>query len=93
MSLGENISKTRKKMHFTQEKLAEKLEVSRQTISDWERDVKKPELQNLIDLANILDVSIDWLLEDELKSTVTANKPACLATKWNATSYRLTCYF
>ena len=51
---------------MTQEDLADRLGVSRQAVSDWERDVKKPETQNLIDLAKLLDASIDWLCADEL---------------------------
>lgn len=66
MSLGNNILIKRKENRMTQEDLADHLGVSRQAVSDWERDVKKPETQNLIDLAKLLGASIDWLCADEL---------------------------
>ena len=66
MSLGNNIHIKRKETGITQEDLANRLGVSRQAVSDWERDVKKPETQNLINLAKLLDASLDWLCADEL---------------------------
>lgn len=69
MSLGKNIFVKRKENGMTQEDLADHLGVSRQAVSDWERDVKKPETQKLIDLAKLLDASIDWLCADELASS------------------------
>ena len=66
MSLGNNIFAKRKENGMTQEDIADRLGVSRQAVSDWERDVKKPETQNLIDLAKLLGASIDWLCADEL---------------------------
>ena len=81
MSLGENISKKRKEKRFTQEELAEKLNVSRQAISDWERDVQKPELQNLIDLSKLLGASLDELLEDELSGKQLSNENTSTESK------------
>lgn len=66
LSLGNNIFAKRKENGMTQEDLADRLGVSRQAVSDWERNVKKPETQNLIDLAKLLGASIDWLCADEL---------------------------
>jgi transcriptional regulator with XRE-family HTH domain len=66
MSFGEKIRKKRNEKNMTQQTVAEKIGVSRQAISNWERDVKKPELQKLIELLNLLDVSPDELLKDEL---------------------------
>ena len=71
MSLGNNIFIKRKENGMTQEDLADRLGVSRQAVSDWERDVKKPETQNLIDLAKLLGASIDWLCADELADSET----------------------
>lgn len=61
MSIGSNILNKRQEKRMTQEKLAECLGVTRQAVSDWERDANKPEIQNLIDLAKLFEVSIDWL--------------------------------
>lgn len=66
MSLGNNILIKRKKKGMPQENLADCLGVSRQAVSDWGRDVKKPETQNLIDLAKLLGVSLDWRCTDKL---------------------------
>lgn len=61
MSIGSNILNKRQEKRMTQEKLAECLGVTRQAVSDWERDANKPEIQNLIDLAKLFEVSINWL--------------------------------
>lgn len=78
MSLGNNIHIKRKETGITQEDLANRLGVSRQAVSDWERDVKKPETQNLINLANLLDASLDWLCADELVGAGTPRDKICV---------------
>ena len=63
MSIGENIRKLRKNMKdgtkLTQEQLAEKLGVSFQAVSAWERDEYLPETENVLNLMKALDVSAD----------------------------------
>lgn len=78
MSLGNNIHIKRKETGITQEDLANRLGVSRQAVSDWERDVKKPETQNLINLAKLLDASLDWLCADELVVAGTPRDKICV---------------
>ncbi len=78
MSLGNNIHIKRKETGITQEDLANRLGVSRQAVSDWERDVKKPETQNLINLAKLLDASLDWLCADELVGAGTPRDKICV---------------
>ncbi len=68
MSLGSNLSRLRKERKFTQEKLAEKVGVSFQTISAWEHDEYKPELERLMKLAEVLDVSISAIAEEKHKA-------------------------
>lgn len=65
MKIGENIASSRKKVNLTQDKLAEKLGVSRQTISKWESDLAYPELPKVAKLSKVLDISCDELLLDE----------------------------
>lgn len=67
MSLGENIRRYREKNRLTQEKLADKLGVSFQAVSSWERDEYKPDTDNLIRLAEVLDVSVSSLVEERHK--------------------------
>ena len=64
MNIGAKLTAARKSAGLTQEKLAEKLGVTPQAISTWERDENVPDTRNLISLAQFLDVSIDDLVSD-----------------------------
>lgn len=68
MTLGEKIQKLRKEKQMSQEDLAEKLKVSRQTISRWEQDQALPDLSNIIALGKIFSVSIDDLVQTDLEN-------------------------
>lgn len=59
MTLMEKLVSLRKEHKFSQEELAEKLGVSRQTISKWERGEASPDMGNAIQLAKIYDISLD----------------------------------
>ena len=65
MSLGENIKQYRKERNLTQEDLADRLDVSFQAISSWERDEYKPEMDKLIKLAEVFDISVSSLVEEK----------------------------
>lgn len=65
MLLSEKIIYLRKKNLWSQEKLAEKIGVSRQAVSKWETGDSEPEISKLRLLAANFDVSIDWLLSSE----------------------------
>ena len=69
MKTGEKIAKARKNINLTQDQLEEELDVSRQTISKWESDIAYPEAGKLKLLADTLNVSIDYLLKDEVEET------------------------
>jgi transcriptional regulator with XRE-family HTH domain len=66
MKLSEKIQYLRNKNGMSQETLAEKCSVSRQSISKWEMDISLPETEKLLGLSNIFGVTIDVLLKDEL---------------------------
>ncbi len=66
MTLGEKIAKQRKELNYTQEQLAEILDVSRQSISKWESDQTYPETDKLIELGKVFDCSMDYLLKEEI---------------------------
>lgn len=70
MSLGENILSYRKKSGLSQEKLGEKVEVTRQTISNWELDQTAPNPEQLKLLSKALSVSVDDLIENDLQNVV-----------------------
>lgn len=64
MKLGENIYNLRKQKKMSQENLAEKIGVTRQTISNWELEETSPNPQQLKLLSKFLDVSVNELLDD-----------------------------
>lgn len=64
MTLGEKIKEARKGCGFSQEQLAEKMSVSRSAIAKWETDKGLPDVDNLKALSFLLNVSIDYLLDD-----------------------------
>lgn len=67
MSLGKNIQFLRKQQKTTQEQLAEKMAVSRQTISKWESDEVIPELNKLIELSDLFTCKLDTMIREDLK--------------------------
>jgi len=67
MTIGEKICELRKANGLSQSELAEKLEVSRQSISKWETDSAVPELDKLMRLCDIFDVSLDELTGRQVK--------------------------
>ena len=66
MILAEKIMQLRKKNGWSQEELAEQMKVSRQSVSKWESGSSIPDLNKILLLAQIFDVSTDYLLKDEL---------------------------
>ena len=68
VELGKNIFDLRKQKGLSQEKLAEQINVTRQTISNWELGTTAPNPEQLILLSKALDKSIDYLVGNETKS-------------------------
>ena len=67
MNIGENILKLRKKQKLSQEQLAEKLGVTRQTISNWELGESSPDLKQSKELSKIFNISLDELVGNDTK--------------------------
>ncbi len=69
--LGENIKKLRKEKGLSQEELASRLNVVRQTVSKWEQNISVPDSEMLISIAEIFEVSVGVLLGEttETKDT------------------------
>lgn len=65
MNFKENLKKLRKEKNISQEQLAEKLNISRQAISKWESGKAYPDIDNLILLRDIFNVSLDELMVNE----------------------------
>ena len=66
MILADKLIDLRKKNGWSQEDLADKLEVSRQSISKWESAQSVPDMNRILKLSEIFGVSTDYLLKDEL---------------------------
>ncbi len=66
MTLGEKIAIQRKELNYTQEQLADILDVSRQSISKWESNIAYPETDKLIVLGKLFNCSMDYLLKDDI---------------------------
>ena len=75
MSLGNKLAEARKRQNLTQEQLADRLGVTRQAVSRWESDAAYPETDKIIRMAQILEVSCDYLLQDGVDEK---GKPAAL---------------
>lgn len=67
MSLGNNLFHVRKKKGLSQEEVAEKLGVSRQTISKWETDETLPDIRQSKHLAVLYGLSLDELIEFDIE--------------------------
>ena len=77
MSIGQRISELRRRASLSQEYVAEKIGVSRQAVSKWETDASAPDTYNLIALAELFGVSVEYLAtgktpahESELRGSV-----------------------
>lgn len=66
MSFGSNLENLRKQKGWSQDKLADKLHISRQAISKWENGTSKPDIDNVKSISNIFSIGIDELLDNEL---------------------------
>lgn len=67
MILADKIIYLRKKNGWSQEELAEMLNVSRQSVSKWESSGATPELNRIIEMSKIFSVSVDYLIKDEME--------------------------
>lgn len=74
MALSEKLYTLRKKSGLSQEQLAEQLSVSRQAISKWESGQSVPESDKLIVISNYFNVSLDYLLKEEVEQPTTTEK-------------------
>ena len=77
MKFGDKLYELRKKNGYSQEELAEKLGVSRQSVSKWESNTTYPETDKIIQIANLFDCSMDDLINDkvdDVESTLRKNK-------------------
>lgn len=67
MEIGKQIKKYRTEMKLSQDELAEKIFVSRQTISNWENNKNYPDVKSLLLLSSLFSVSLDILIKGDLE--------------------------
>jgi transcriptional regulator with XRE-family HTH domain len=66
MNIGKKLSSLRQSNNFSQDQLAEKLLVSRQTVSNWETEKTYPDINSLVMISDIFDLSLDQLIKEDL---------------------------
>lgn len=78
MILGQRIKEKREKRQWTQDYLAETLNVSRQAISKWEVGSTYPDIDRLLQISNLFDITLDSLIkgDDSLKKSIVITKNA-----------------
>ena len=74
MTLGERIKELRIKNNLSQEDLASKLNVSRQAISKWEKDIALPDTNNLIMLSKLFGITLDELVNQDRSESCSNSK-------------------
>lgn len=80
MTTGDKLARLRREAGYTQEQLAELLDVSRQSISKWESNAAYPETEKLIRLGELYGCSMDYLLKEEVTDP-SAVSPAAQASR------------
>ena len=67
MNLSDNLKRIRKENNLSQEQLADKLGVSRQSVSKWESGQAYPEMDKVLQLCQLFNLNIDELLNQNIK--------------------------
>lgn len=92
MEIGRKLKEARIQCALTQEKVAEELQVSRQTISNWENEKSYPDILSVIKLSDLYKISLDELLKgdmnlikhlEESTNVVTSNKKLFILIAFN----------
>lgn len=65
MEIGKKLKSVRVQKGFTQEAVAEKIQVTRQTISNWENEKSYPDIMSVVNLSNLYEISLDELLKGD----------------------------
>ena len=66
MTIGEKITQLRTNMNMSQEQLAEKVTVSRQSVSKWEMDQAMPQIDKVLLMCSLFGITTDELLQDDI---------------------------
>jgi len=88
MGFKENLKEARKKLGLTQEEVAEQLCVTKSTYCGYETGKRKPDVEKIKKLANILEVKADTLLDTDFKQTSSNNEEFSEKERKLITAYR-----
>lgn len=77
-TLGMMIAELRKEQGMTQLELAEKMGVTDKAVSKWERDLSCPDISSLLNLAAVLDVSVDELMQTKKETSAPKKDPRAI---------------
>ena len=66
MTFHEKLKQCREEKELSQDNIAEQLHVSRQAVSKWERGVNQPDIETIVRLSDIFDVTVDQLLRSDM---------------------------
>ena len=69
-NIGKTIKKIREEKNFTQEQLAEKLNVTRQAVSNWETGKTQPDIDTIIKISGIFEVEVEEIIYGQKKNVV-----------------------
>lgn len=81
MILADKLIKLRKQNGLSQEEFAEKLGITRQSVSRWEGAQTYPDLQKIVQISEMFGVSADYLLKDEMRADETSGKDVYLSAQ------------
>ncbi len=102
MEIGDKLKEARSQSQMTQEDVAYKIHVSRQTISNWENNRSYPDIMSIIMLSDLYQISLDHLLKgdkkmiahlDESTNVVNSNKKLIIASFFNIFMFILMIFF
>lgn len=74
MNIGQQIQSIRKERQLTQEEFGDLFHVTRQTVSNWENEKSYPDLELLVKMSNMFDISLDTLLKGDSKMVKTIDQ-------------------
>ena len=86
MNLADNLKRIRKDNNLSQEQLAEKLGVSRQSVSKWESGLSYPEMDKVLQICQLFNLNINELINEDIKE-VNEMKEAQVRTNKYITSF------
>lgn len=75
MTFADKLMALRKKAGWSQEELAEKIGVTRQSVSKWESAQAVPDVDKILQLSRLFDITTDYLLKEELETPEPASSP------------------